>query len=233
MRITYVRRRNIDELKTQCVRFEKTVHLRLSELYDAISQLPRKIGYTDANAIIIVDWRGLETVLPLHLVDVEHGYAQLRATLAALTFRWPEYLRLMVTEDAYDFLCDRTKTILGDDELLAKVLHPGRRIRLTSLGLFTNHRKRAKSSSRDDGDPNSALDVNFGKWKLCRRCWRATGCVHVLLLESRVFGYTVSSLHSTNSFIHGQSANMDDTPHVAVFGSSPVTATFLITVEGW
>ncbi|RPD62251.1 hypothetical protein L227DRAFT_30377 [Lentinus tigrinus ALCF2SS1-6] len=84
-------RSNIDELKTQCVRFEKTMHSRLSELYNIISQLPYRLGHTNDNAITFVDWRGIETILPLHLVN--HNRDQLHALLGALSLQWPGHAR--------------------------------------------------------------------------------------------------------------------------------------------
>ncbi|RDX54696.1 hypothetical protein OH76DRAFT_1398079 [Lentinus brumalis] len=146
---------NIDELKTQCVRFEKTMHMRLSELYSAISQLPCKIGHSDANAITLVDWRGLETTLPLHLVD--YGLWQLRAMMGALSFQWPGYLRSLIDADGYELVCNDTKSLIWNEEGLADSLRPGNRIRVISMFLTSL--------------PETWSCGSSANWHFCELCW--------------------------------------------------------------
>lgn len=179
----HVARSNMDELKTQCVRFEKTIHTRLSELYYAISQLPHRIGYTNANSITIVDWCGIETILPLHLVD--YGLEQMHAVLGVLSFQWPEYLRSLINERRYHLVCNDTKTLLWTEESLAGSLRPGNSLRVVSVGLMLSGCRVVSVGTMRLSVTNSrnlGSDPATHYWYHCKRCWNHTRCVrHVVL----------------------------------------------------
>ncbi|RPD77971.1 hypothetical protein L226DRAFT_337986 [Lentinus tigrinus ALCF2SS1-7] len=153
---------NIDELKTQCVRFEKTMHSRLSELYNIISQLPYRLGHTNDNAITFVDWRGIETILPLHLVN--HNRDQLHALLGALSLQWPGHARWWVENIHYWLVRDDTKEVLPRVPGYMEVLGSGTRIRMVYM-CVSNQLSPEISKSAGGG-------VRFdSEFEICTHCY--------------------------------------------------------------
>ena len=122
----------MDELRTQCERLEHSVHVRLNEIYSVVCQLPAKLGYSRGNAIKLIDWHGIETLLPDYFCETR---LQLLAALKALSFKWPLYLREHFRHGQPFFVCEEKKWLLDNQQpqSFASNVVAGNTLRLTSM----------------------------------------------------------------------------------------------------
>ncbi|RPD65683.1 hypothetical protein L226DRAFT_235724 [Lentinus tigrinus ALCF2SS1-7] len=203
---------NIDELKTQCVRFEKTVHSRLSELCNMISQLPYRLSHSEDNAVIFVDWRGIETILPMHLVN--HNATQLRGMLDVLSIQWPKYARLWARNYYFWLVCDDTKKVLCDSPSYMGAFGSGTRIRMVgaSITAFSLSEFSLSEYSLSECSLSDCVPGQF----VCNKC--------------KICAHCRSSRDKTPSFSQFVNSRVD-VPTLQIYGCSPESATCMTTLK--
>lgn len=130
-------RENIEELKAQITRLQRSLHLRLDEICSVVRQLPRTLGYTHANAVTLKDWRGIDTVMPMEFC---HDVGQMNMALKAVSLQWSYFARHQVQEEMYYLLWEETGMVWdpsASKSLVSKSgLVPGATVRLFSLICF-------------------------------------------------------------------------------------------------
>ncbi|KAI0746966.1 hypothetical protein C8Q80DRAFT_1271780 [Daedaleopsis nitida] len=193
----------LDDLRAQSVRFERSLHRRLDEIYTVVRQLPQKLGHTRTNAVLLQDWRGSETVLP---VEFCQSAAQIRMLLNAVAQKWPTSVRRYIQGAVYDLVCEETNMMLGsrnEPSFLAGIL-PGSTLRM--LGFFeVNGPKADESTAGTETDECMTLGVNYRYCDTCRT--RGQSC-------------TLSAFQA-----------VDKQPHTLYVGCGPDYAQWKIIIE--
>ena len=108
--------------------------MRLNEIYTVVCQLPSKLGYSNKNAIRILDWRGNETLLPEYLCETR---PQFLTALNALAFKWPPYIQTHIRHGPSFFVCEEKQWLLDNlkPQSFKSNVVAGNTIRLTTLVL--------------------------------------------------------------------------------------------------
>ena len=108
-------RKNVEELRTQSIRFEQSLRIRLDKIYNAIRTLPRVVDYTGANGVVLKDMYGIETMLPM---DLCQNAEQFRMTFKAAAVKWSPYERLLTERWTSTFVMGEGHVVSSGPDLL-------------------------------------------------------------------------------------------------------------------